>query len=171
MLQFSPDGASFEQSQSFQSELLELVINIIYMLSDEEDNNTHLSSQGRITIHALYEYLNSVHKCVYFFYFNFPDSSSERPEGRMVTLMENVVLFSQTLLLKLYIGTYLADCEILLNFLADQIVVVRQMHIHKHACNGMWMFPLKSVHIKLTKLAKLLYKLLIWRQFYNQWEL
>uniref|UniRef100_A0A3P9B4G9 Alfy-like armadillo-like repeat domain-containing protein n=1 Tax=Maylandia zebra TaxID=106582 RepID=A0A3P9B4G9_9CICH len=75
--------------------------------------------------------------CVYFFYFNFPDSSSERPEGRMVTLMENVVLFSQTLLLKLYIGTYLADCEILLNFLADQIVVVRQMHIHKHACNGM----------------------------------
>ncbi|XP_024660429.2 WD repeat- and FYVE domain-containing protein 4 isoform X1 [Maylandia zebra] len=96
LLEFSPDGASFEQSQSFQSELLELVINIIYMLSDEEDNNTHLSSQ---------------------------DSSSERPEGRMVTLMENVVLFSQTLLLKLYIGTYLADCEILLNFLADQIVV------------------------------------------------
>lgn len=65
MLQFSPDGASFEQRQSFQSELLELVINIIYMLSDEEDNNTHLSSQGRITMHAFYKYLNSVHKrCV-----------------------------------------------------------------------------------------------------------
>uniref|UniRef100_A0A3Q2X5Q5 Alfy-like armadillo-like repeat domain-containing protein n=1 Tax=Haplochromis burtoni TaxID=8153 RepID=A0A3Q2X5Q5_HAPBU len=98
LLEFSPDGASFEQSQSFQSELLDVFT---------------------------------------FFFFNFPDSSSERPEGRMVTLMENVVLFSQTLLLKLYIGTYLADCEILLNFLADQIVVVRQMHIHKHACNGM----------------------------------
>lgn len=68
MLQFSPDGASFEQSQSFQSELLELVINIIYMLSDEEDNNTHLSSQGRITIHALYKYLNSVHKRVFNFF-------------------------------------------------------------------------------------------------------
>ncbi|XP_030603864.1 WD repeat- and FYVE domain-containing protein 4 isoform X2 [Archocentrus centrarchus] len=96
LLEFSPDGASLEQRQSFQTELLGLVMNIIHMLSDEEDNNTHLCSQ---------------------------DCSNQRPEGQMATLMENVVLFSQTLLLKLYVGTYLGDCESLLSFLTDQIVV------------------------------------------------
>lgn len=43
----------------------------------------------------------------------------------MGTLMENVVLFSKALLQKLYSGTILGDSESLLNFLADQIVVVR----------------------------------------------
>lgn len=42
----------------------------------------------------------------------------------MGTLMENVVLFSRTLLQKLYSGTVVGDSENLLNFLADQIVVV-----------------------------------------------
>lgn len=49
MSQFSPDGASLEQRQSFQTELLELIMDIIHMLSNEEENNTHLSMQGRIT--------------------------------------------------------------------------------------------------------------------------
>uniref|UniRef100_A0A8C4GFJ4 WDFY family member 4 n=1 Tax=Dicentrarchus labrax TaxID=13489 RepID=A0A8C4GFJ4_DICLA len=53
---------------------------------------------------------------------------SERPEGQMGTLIENVVLFSKMLLQKLYSGTFLGDSETLLNFLADQIVVVRQTH-------------------------------------------
>lgn len=44
----------------------------------------------------------------------------------MGTLMENVVLFCKTLLQKLYSGTFLGDSESVLNFLADQIVVVRQ---------------------------------------------
>lgn len=48
MSQFSPDGASLGQRQSFQTELLELIIDIIHVLSQEEENNTHLSSQGRL---------------------------------------------------------------------------------------------------------------------------
>ncbi|KAM3606165.1 uncharacterized protein V6R79_011883 [Siganus canaliculatus] len=96
LLEFCPNGASLGQKQSFQTELMEFVIDIIYMLSDEEENNTHLSSQ---------------------------DSQSDKHEGQISTLMENVVLFSQTLLHKLYAGTFLGDSEVLLNFLADQIVV------------------------------------------------
>lgn len=52
MSQFCPDGASLGQRQSFQTELLELIMDIIHMLSNEEENNTHLNSQGRITMHA-----------------------------------------------------------------------------------------------------------------------
>ncbi|XP_023139483.2 WD repeat- and FYVE domain-containing protein 4 isoform X3 [Amphiprion ocellaris] len=94
LLEFCPDGASLEQRQSFQTELLELIMNIIHMLSHEENNTTHLISQENL-----------------------------RPEGQMCMLMENVVLFSKTLLQKLYSGTFLGDSESLLNFLADQIVV------------------------------------------------
>lgn len=53
MSQFSPEGASLKQKQSFQTELLELTMDIIYMLSNEDENNTHLISQGRIIMHAL----------------------------------------------------------------------------------------------------------------------
>lgn len=59
------------------------------------------------------------------FLFHLSDCDGQRPEGQMATLMENVVLFSRTLLQKLYSGTFLGDSESLLNFLADQIVVVR----------------------------------------------
>ncbi|XP_069573980.1 WD repeat- and FYVE domain-containing protein 4 [Brachyistius frenatus] len=96
LLEFCPDGTSLEQRQRFQTELLELIMNIIHMLSSEEDNSTHLNSQ---------------------------DNNKQRPEGQMGTLMENVVLFSKTLLQKLYDGTFLGHSEGLLNFLADQIVV------------------------------------------------
>lgn len=50
MIQFSPDGASLEQKQSFQTFLLELIMDIIHMLSHGEENTTHLISQGRTTI-------------------------------------------------------------------------------------------------------------------------
>lgn len=50
MSQFSPDDASLEQKQTFQTELLELIMDIIYMLSSDEENNTHLNSQGRIAV-------------------------------------------------------------------------------------------------------------------------
>ncbi|XP_056292336.1 WD repeat- and FYVE domain-containing protein 4 isoform X5 [Pseudoliparis swirei] len=96
LLEFSPEGASLKQKQSFQTELLELTMDIIYMLSNEDENNTHLISQ---------------------------DGKSQTPEGQMGTLMENVVFFSQTLQQKLYSGTFLGDPESLINFLADQIVV------------------------------------------------
>ncbi|KAK2824252.1 hypothetical protein Q5P01_021427 [Channa striata] len=96
LLEFSPDGASLEQKQSFQTELLELIMDIVHILSQEEENTTH---------------------------FNSPDLQNQRPEGQIGTLMENVVVFSKTLLQKLYSGTYLGDSESLLNFFADQIGV------------------------------------------------
>uniref|UniRef100_A0A3P8TDE6 Alfy-like armadillo-like repeat domain-containing protein n=1 Tax=Amphiprion percula TaxID=161767 RepID=A0A3P8TDE6_AMPPE len=113
--------------------LLELIMNIIHMLSHEEDNNTHLISQGRFRTYAFYiaqivfakqkenNHLNL--QCFFIFI-----SENLRPEGQMCMLMENVVLFSKTLLQKLYSGTFLGDSESLLNFLADQIVVVRRAH-------------------------------------------
>ncbi|KAF3708270.1 WD repeat- and FYVE domain-containing protein 4 [Channa argus] len=96
LLEFSPDGASLEQRQSFQTELLELIMDIIHILSHEGENSTH---------------------------FNSSDSQNQSPEGQVGTLMENVILFSKTLLQKLYSGTFLGDSEGLLNFFADQIGV------------------------------------------------
>ncbi|XP_026164856.1 WD repeat- and FYVE domain-containing protein 4 isoform X1 [Mastacembelus armatus] len=96
LLEFSPSGASLEQKQSFQTELLELIIEIIHILGQEEENTTHLNLQ---------------------------DSKNQMPEGQMGTLMENVVFFTKTLLQKLYSGMFLGNSESLLNFLADQIVV------------------------------------------------
>ncbi|XP_072247156.1 WD repeat- and FYVE domain-containing protein 4 isoform X1 [Leuresthes tenuis] len=96
LLEFCPDGTSLEQRQSFQSELVELTMNLIHILSHEEDNATHLSSQ---------------------------DCKNQKPEGQMGTLMENVVLFSKTVLQKLNDGTFIADSQTLLNFLGDQIMV------------------------------------------------
>ncbi|XP_029305197.1 LOW QUALITY PROTEIN: WD repeat- and FYVE domain-containing protein 4 [Cottoperca gobio] len=95
VLELSPDGASLEQRQSVQTELLELIMDIIHMLSHEEENNTHLNSQD----------------------------SSLTPEGQIGMLMENVILFSKILQQKLYSGSFLGDSESLINFLADQIVV------------------------------------------------
>lgn len=112
-------------------------MDIIHMLSHDEENNTHLTSQGRITTHALLiahtGLTMSMHEkksliCTCCFLFDHSDCQTERPEGQMGTLMENMVLFSATLLQKLYSGTFLGDAESLLNFLADQIVVVRRTH-------------------------------------------
>lgn len=60
------------------------------------------------------------------------DCQSERPEGQMGILMENMVLFSSTLLQKLYCGTFLGDAESLVHFFADQIVAVRRLHRETH---------------------------------------
>ncbi|XP_047207420.1 WD repeat- and FYVE domain-containing protein 4 isoform X3 [Girardinichthys multiradiatus] len=96
VLEFFPDGTSQKQRQSFQFELVELIMNIIHVLSAEDDNITHLTSK---------------------------DCNNQRPEGEMGTLMENVVLFSRTVLQKLHNGTFTGDPETLLDFLADQIMV------------------------------------------------
>lgn len=58
------------------------------------------------------------------------DCKSETPEGQMGLMMENVVLFSQTLQQKLYSGAFLVDSQSLINFFADQIVGVRQTDKH-----------------------------------------
>ncbi|KAK7930816.1 hypothetical protein WMY93_007211 [Mugilogobius chulae] len=52
------------------------------------------------------------------------EPNTQMPEGRSLTLMENVVLFSKTVVQKLYSGTITGDCWSLLHFLADQIVMV-----------------------------------------------
>nr|XP_061794523.1 WD repeat- and FYVE domain-containing protein 4-like [Nerophis lumbriciformis] len=96
LVEFCPDGASVEQRQSFQTELLEFIMDIISMLSKDRENNTHLLS---------------------------PCSEGERPAGQMCTLIGNVLLFSKVLVQALYNGTFLGASESLLNFLADQIVV------------------------------------------------
>ncbi|XP_076019917.1 WD repeat- and FYVE domain-containing protein 4 isoform X2 [Genypterus blacodes] len=88
MLEFYPDGASLEQQQIFQTELLEFIMNIIHMLGHE--NNTHLGSS----------------------------------ESCVGTLMENVVLFSKTLLRKLYSGVFFGNSECLIEFFTVQIVMV-----------------------------------------------
>ncbi|XP_030234798.1 WD repeat- and FYVE domain-containing protein 4 isoform X1 [Gadus morhua] len=45
LLEFSPAGASLDQRQSFQTELQEFLMEIIYMVSSEEENPTHLHPQ------------------------------------------------------------------------------------------------------------------------------
>ncbi|XP_068597101.1 WD repeat- and FYVE domain-containing protein 4 [Brachionichthys hirsutus] len=96
LLEFSPEGASLEQRQSFQTELLDFIMDIIHMLSHGVKNFTHLSSQ---------------------------DCQDERPEGQVSVMLENVVVFSKSLQHNLYSGTFSGDSESLLNFLADQILV------------------------------------------------
>ncbi|XP_020565278.1 WD repeat- and FYVE domain-containing protein 4 isoform X3 [Oryzias latipes] len=105
LLQFSPDDTSQELRLSFQSELVELIMNIIRMLSHDEDNNTHLSPKG---------------------------SKNQTQEGQMGIFMENVVVFSKTLLQNLYDGTFAGDSQTLLHFLADQILAtVENGQTHK----------------------------------------
>ncbi|XP_015799744.3 WD repeat- and FYVE domain-containing protein 4 isoform X2 [Nothobranchius furzeri] len=94
LLEFCPDDATLEQKKRYQSELVEHIMNIVLMLGNEDD--THLSSRDR---------------------------ESQRPEGQISTLMENVVLFCRTLLLKLYNGSFMGDSKVLIEFLADQIMM------------------------------------------------
>ncbi|XP_061914195.1 WD repeat- and FYVE domain-containing protein 4 isoform X3 [Entelurus aequoreus] len=95
LAEFCPDAAPLKQRQSFQTELLEFIMDTIQMLSNGEDNITQIFSQGSI---------------------------AQSSTGQICTLMGNVVLFSKVLVQTLYNGTFLGASESLLNFLADQIV-------------------------------------------------
>ncbi|KAJ3610112.1 hypothetical protein NHX12_022206, partial [Muraenolepis orangiensis] len=70
LLEFSPEGATADQKQSFLTELLEFLMEIIYMVSSEEENPTHLHSQ---------------------------EPEGQMPDKTMAVLMENVVVFGKTL--------------------------------------------------------------------------
>uniref|UniRef100_A0A3Q2Z7R3 Alfy-like armadillo-like repeat domain-containing protein n=1 Tax=Hippocampus comes TaxID=109280 RepID=A0A3Q2Z7R3_HIPCM len=50
LVEFCPDGASLEQRQSFQTEMLKFMMDVIYMLSNDNDSYTHLISQGNVAI-------------------------------------------------------------------------------------------------------------------------
>lgn len=54
-VQFSPDGVCQEQRQSFQTELLEFVMDIIHMTGQEEGQSTHVARDGKIyeTLHIV----------------------------------------------------------------------------------------------------------------------
>uniref|UniRef100_A0A4W6C760 WDFY family member 4 n=1 Tax=Lates calcarifer TaxID=8187 RepID=A0A4W6C760_LATCA len=88
------------------------------------------SLRPRDPLWASLEFLHALAGVVY------PLDSSERPEGQMGTLMENVVLFCKTLLQKLYSGTFLGDSESVLNFLADQIVVREKTLSALYSCTN-----------------------------------
>ncbi len=96
------------------------------------------------------------------FLFYLSGCQSERPEGQMGTLMENVVLFSKMLVQKLHSGTFLGDPENLLNFLSDQIVVVRQMQRYAHTV----------VYTQLTWMLDMerMFSPLIWHVKFINWK-
>ncbi|XP_062852239.1 WD repeat- and FYVE domain-containing protein 4 [Trichomycterus rosablanca] len=99
LLELSTDSVSQEQKQSFQSELLEFLMDIIHMTGLEEGQSTHVARA---------------------------DSSQSRIEGKVNILIENVAFFSKMLVEKLYTGMFLVDPENLLGFMAEQIAVAME---------------------------------------------
>uniref|UniRef100_W5KZH6 Alfy-like armadillo-like repeat domain-containing protein n=1 Tax=Astyanax mexicanus TaxID=7994 RepID=W5KZH6_ASTMX len=51
LLEFSPDGVCQEQKQSFQSELLEFLMDIIHMTGQEDGQSTHVARDGTVILH------------------------------------------------------------------------------------------------------------------------
>ncbi|KAA0718059.1 WD repeat- and FYVE domain-containing protein 4 [Triplophysa tibetana] len=94
LLEFSPDGVCQEQRQSFQTELLEFVMEIIHMTGQEE--STHVARD---------------------------DPSKSKQDRKASILIENVAFFSKKLVEKLYSGMFVVDPETLLVFIAEQISV------------------------------------------------
>ncbi|XP_052429042.1 WD repeat- and FYVE domain-containing protein 4 isoform X1 [Carassius gibelio] len=94
LLEFSPDGVCQEQKQSFQTELLEFVMDIIHMTGQEEGQSTHVTRD---------------------------DPSRTKQEGKTAVLVENVAFFSKMLVKKLYSGMFVVEPENLLVFIAEQI--------------------------------------------------
>ncbi|KAI4877629.1 hypothetical protein NFI96_022988 [Prochilodus magdalenae] len=101
LLEFSPDGVCQEQKQSFQSELLEFLMDIIHMTGQEEGQSTHVARDD-------------------------PNPSKSRPEGKVAVLIGNVAFFSRMLVEKLYTGMFVVDPENLLIFVTEQIAVVME---------------------------------------------
>uniref|UniRef100_A0A671QJ83 Alfy-like armadillo-like repeat domain-containing protein n=1 Tax=Sinocyclocheilus anshuiensis TaxID=1608454 RepID=A0A671QJ83_9TELE len=50
LLEFSPDGVCQEQRQSFQTELLEFVMDIIHMTGQEKGQSTHVTRDGKTAV-------------------------------------------------------------------------------------------------------------------------
>lgn len=96
LLEFSPDGVCQEQRQSFQTELLEFVMDIIHMTGQEEGQSTHVARD---------------------------DPSKSTQDRKATILIENVAFFSKKLVEKLYTGMFVVDPETLLDFIAEQISV------------------------------------------------
>nr|XP_055025553.1 WD repeat- and FYVE domain-containing protein 4 isoform X2 [Misgurnus anguillicaudatus] len=96
LLEFSPDGVCSEQRQSFQTELLEFVMDIIQMTGQEEGQSTHVAKD---------------------------DPSKSKQDRKATILTENVPFFIKKLVERLYSGMFVVDPESLLVFIAEQITV------------------------------------------------
>ncbi|KAG7462495.1 hypothetical protein MATL_G00185510 [Megalops atlanticus] len=101
LLEFSPEAATQEQKQTFQTEVLESLMDIVHMTCQEEGQSTHVARDD-------------------------VKASNTRQDGKMATLIENVAFFSKKLVEKLYSGMFVADPEKILVFIAEQIVVVME---------------------------------------------
>ncbi|TSK22773.1 WD repeat- and FYVE domain-containing protein 4 [Bagarius yarrelli] len=107
LLEFSPDNVCQEQKQSFQTELLEFLIDIIYITGQEGGQSTHVVRD---------------------------DLSTYSTEGTFTILFENVAFFSKMLVEKLYSGMFVVDPENLLIFLVEQIsMVLERKHAQREA--------------------------------------
>ncbi|XP_017319576.1 WD repeat- and FYVE domain-containing protein 4 isoform X1 [Ictalurus punctatus] len=105
LLEFSPENVCHEQKQSFQSELLEFLMDIIHITGQEGGQSTHVARD---------------------------DSSKYSSEGKFTILSENVAFFSKMLVEKLYNGMFVVDPENLLVFVVEQIAVALETRQHQH---------------------------------------
>ncbi|KAJ8418169.1 hypothetical protein AAFF_G00138780 [Aldrovandia affinis] len=101
LLEFSPETATQEQKQCFQTEVLEFLMDIVRMTCREEGQATHVARDA-------------------------VDVAKARLVGKTATLVENVAFFSKKLVEKLYTGMLLTEPEKILAFIAEQIVVVME---------------------------------------------
>ncbi|MGH0139782.1 UNVERIFIED_CONTAM: hypothetical protein FKN15_070093 [Acipenser sinensis] len=99
LLEFSPEKATHDQRQSFQTELLEFLMDIMQMTCLEEGKSTHLARDD--------------HKI-----------SNSTQDGKIAILVGNVAFFSKKLVEKLYTGMFVVESEKILLFITEQIVVV-----------------------------------------------
>ncbi|XP_023679913.1 WD repeat- and FYVE domain-containing protein 4 isoform X2 [Paramormyrops kingsleyae] len=93
LLESSPEVASHEQKQTFQTEMLEFLMDIVHMTCQEEGQCTHVAR------------------------------NDTGPDGQVTTLIENVSFFSKKLVEKLYAGMFVVEPEKLLVFISEQIAV------------------------------------------------
>ncbi|XP_066548903.1 WD repeat- and FYVE domain-containing protein 4 [Amia ocellicauda] len=101
LLEFSTENATQDQKQSFQTEVLVFLMDIVRMTCQEEGQATHVSRDDY-------------------------KSSKAREDGKIATLVGNVAFFSKKLMEKLYLGMFVVEPEKLLQFITEQIVVVME---------------------------------------------
>ncbi|XP_039629915.1 WD repeat- and FYVE domain-containing protein 4 isoform X2 [Polypterus senegalus] len=101
ILEFFPEKTTQEQICSYQTEILEFVMDIIRMTCQEEGKTTHLIREDD-------------KKSIY------------KQQGKIAILIENVALFSKKLVEKLYTEMFSTEPQNILIFITEQIVVVTE---------------------------------------------
>ncbi|KAL4641072.1 WD repeat- and FYVE domain-containing protein 4 isoform X1 [Arapaima gigas] len=101
LLEFSPETASHEQKQMFQTEVLEFLMDIVHVICQEEGQYTHVARED-------------------------PSDPKGGANKKITTLIENIAFFSKKLVEKLYSGMFVVEPEKIFVFIAEQIVVVME---------------------------------------------